>query len=112
MANTYAQIYIQVVFSVQGRQSLIQREHKEELYKYVSGIVRNKKQKLIAINGMADHVHIFLGMKPDIAFPIWSEISRTTPRNSSTRRNGSEVDSIGRKASVLFRMGILRSMLS
>lgn len=80
MANTYTQIYIQVVFSVQGRQSLIQRERKEELYKYISGIVRNKKQKLIAINGMADHVHIFLGMKPDIAL---SDLVRDIKNNSS-----------------------------
>ncbi len=80
MANTYTQIYIHVVFSVQGRQSLIQRERKEELYKYISGIVRNKKQKLIAINGMADHVHIFLGMKPDIAL---SDLVRDIKNNSS-----------------------------
>ena len=80
MANTYTQIYIQVVFSVQGRQSLIQRERKEELCKYISGIVRNKKQKLIAINGLADHVHIFLGMKPDIAL---SDLVRDIKNNSS-----------------------------
>jgi REP element-mobilizing transposase RayT len=80
MANTYTQIYIQVVFSVQGRQSLIQKERKEELFKYISGIVRNKKQKLIAINGTADHVHIFLGMKPDIAL---SDLVRDIKNNSS-----------------------------
>jgi putative transposase len=80
MANTYTQIYIQVVFSVQGRQSLIERKHKEELHKYISGIVRNKKQKMIAINGMADHVHIFLGMKPDIAL---SDLVRDIKNNSS-----------------------------
>jgi len=80
MANTYTQIYIQVVFSVQGRQSLISREHKEELYKYISGIVRNKKQKLIAIDGTADHVHVFLGIKPDIAL---SDLVRDIKNNSS-----------------------------
>jgi putative transposase len=79
MANTYTQIYIQVVFSVKGRQSP-RMEYKEELYKYISGIVRNKKQKLIAINGMADHVHIFLGMKPDIAL---SDLVRDIKNNSS-----------------------------
>ena len=66
MANTYTQIYIQVVFAVMSRQNLIRKEHKEELHKYITGIVRNKGQKLIAINSMPDHVHILLGLKPDI----------------------------------------------
>ena len=63
MANTYSQIYIQTVFAVDGRLSLIRPEFKEELYKYITGIVRNNKQKLIAINGMPDHVHILIGLK-------------------------------------------------
>ena len=67
MANTYTQIYIHVVFAVQGRQNLIPKEHKEELHKYITGIVKNKGQKLIAINSMPDHVHIFVGMKPSMA---------------------------------------------
>ena len=67
MANTYSQIYIQTVFAVDGRLSLIRPEFKEELYKYITGIVRNKKQKLIAINGMSDHVHILIGLKPAMA---------------------------------------------
>ena len=50
MANTYTQIYIHIVFAVRGRQNLIKKEHKEELHKYITGIVRNQKQKLIAIN--------------------------------------------------------------
>jgi REP element-mobilizing transposase RayT len=65
MANTYSQIYIQVVFAVQNRKSLISPDWETELYKYITGIVTHKDQKLIAINGMPDHVHIFLGMKPD-----------------------------------------------
>jgi putative transposase len=67
MANTYSQIYIQTVFAVDGRLSLIRPELKEEVYKYITGIVRNKKQKLIAINGMSDHVHILIGLKPAMA---------------------------------------------
>src|SRR5574341_532552 len=66
MANTYTQIYIHVVFAVQSRQNLIPKEHKEELHKYITGIVKNKGQKLIAINSMPDHVHILIGMKPSI----------------------------------------------
>lgn len=67
MANTYSQIYIQTVFAVDGRLSLIRPEFKEELYKYITGIVRNQRQKLIAINGMTDHVHILIGLKPAMA---------------------------------------------
>src|SRR6266403_1784253 len=64
MANTYSQIYIQAVFAVEGRLSLIRPEFKEDLNKYITGIVRNQGQKLIAINGMSDHVHILIGLKP------------------------------------------------
>ncbi|HKP86970.1 MAG TPA: IS200/IS605 family transposase [Blastocatellia bacterium] len=67
MANTYTQIYIQVVFAVSARQCLIAREFKEELYKYMAGIIRSEDQKLIAINGMSDHIHILIGLKPDMA---------------------------------------------
>ena len=67
MANTFSQIYIQTVFAVSNRQSLIKPEFKEELCKYVSGIVRNQGQKLIAINGVADHIHILIGLRPAMA---------------------------------------------
>ncbi|HWP44217.1 MAG TPA: IS200/IS605 family transposase [Blastocatellia bacterium] len=67
MANTYTQIYIQLVFAVSGLQCLISEEFKEELYKYIGGIIRNEGQKLIAINGMPDHAHILIGLKPDMA---------------------------------------------
>ena len=67
MANTFSQIYIQTVFAVNGRLSLIRPEFKEELYKYMAGIVRNNGQKLISINGMSDHVHILIGLKPAMA---------------------------------------------
>jgi len=67
MANTYTQIYVQVVFAVEGRQNLIARERKEELQKYMTGIVFRQGQKLLAINCMPDHVHILLGLEPNIA---------------------------------------------
>ena len=62
MANTYTQLHIQFVFAVQNRNSLIQPSWEEELFKYITGIVKNHKHKMIAINGMPDHVHanIFL----------------------------------------------------
>ena len=62
--STYSQIYIQIVFAVKNRQALIASSWEEELYKYVTGIVQNKGQKMLAINGMPDHIHIFIGMKP------------------------------------------------
>jgi REP element-mobilizing transposase RayT len=80
MTNTYTQIYIHVVFAVQGRQNLIPKEHKEELHKYIAGIIRNKKQKLIAINSMPDHCHSFLGIKPSIAL---SDLVRDIKNNSA-----------------------------
>jgi putative transposase len=64
MANTYTQIYIQIIFAVQNRKSLIGQSWEEELYKYITGIITQKEQKLLAINGMPDHIHIFIGMKP------------------------------------------------
>ena len=64
MANTYTQIYIQTVFAVEDRISLIKDSWREELHKYITGIVQNKKHKLITINSMPDHIHIFIGMKP------------------------------------------------
>jgi REP element-mobilizing transposase RayT len=67
MANTYTQIYIQVVFAVHARQNLIRPECKEELQKYMTGIVTRQGQKLIAIHCMPDHTHILLGLKPDLA---------------------------------------------
>ena len=67
MANTYTQIYIQVVFAVQGRQSLIRAQHNDELQKYIAGIVSGQGQKLIAINNMPDHFHILVGQTPTVA---------------------------------------------
>jgi putative transposase len=67
MANTYSQIYIHVVFAVEGRQNLIEPEHNDELQKYMTGVVRERDQKLIAINNMPDHVHMLVGLKPSMA---------------------------------------------
>ena len=64
MADTFTQIYIQAVFVVQDRFCIISDVWKDELYKYIAGIIKNNKHKLLAINGVGDHVHILLGMKP------------------------------------------------
>ena len=67
MANTYTQLYIHIVFSVKGRQPLIPKQHKAELHKYITGIITNRKQKMIQINSMPDHIHILVSMTPDLA---------------------------------------------
>jgi putative transposase len=64
MANTYTQIHIQAVFTVQNRDCIIQCGWQDELYKYITGIVQNNKHKLLAINGIPDHVHILFGFRP------------------------------------------------
>jgi putative transposase len=64
MANTFSQIYLQFVFAVKHRQSLIAREYKEELHKYVTGLVQNRKAKMLAVHCMPDHIHLFVGLKP------------------------------------------------
>src|SRR6187402_86322 len=67
MANTYSQIYIQAIFAVEQRAALIQSAWKEELFKYIGGIFRNKNQKLIAIGGVEDHIHLLFGLRPSVA---------------------------------------------
>jgi putative transposase len=67
MANTYSQIYIQTVFAVSNRESLLRKEFREDVFKYISGIVTNQGQKLIAINGVEDHLHTLIGLKPRMA---------------------------------------------
>jgi REP element-mobilizing transposase RayT len=64
MAGTYSQIYIQLVFAVGNKNFLIHSVFEEELYKYITGIITNKNQKLLAINGMPNHIHILIGMRP------------------------------------------------
>jgi len=67
MANTYTQLYVQIVFSPLGRQNLINEQIKDTVYRYITGIIKNNNQKLMIINGMPDHIHIFIGFSPDIS---------------------------------------------
>jgi putative transposase len=66
MANTFSQIYLQFVFAVQNRLSLISPTNKEELHKYITGLVKHRKAKMLAVNCMPDHCHLFVGFKPVI----------------------------------------------
>lgn len=78
--STYTQIYVQVVFAVKGRESLIQADWEERLYKYITGIVQKREQKMLAINGMPDHVHFFIGMKPSC---VLSDLIREVKKSSN-----------------------------
>jgi REP element-mobilizing transposase RayT len=80
MPGTYSQIYIQVVFAVKGRNSLIHNSWEERLYQYITGIVQNKDQKMLAINGMPDHLHLFIGMKPSCCL---SDLVREVKKSSN-----------------------------
>ena len=70
MANTYTQIYIQIVIVVKGRQNLIPKVRQVDLYKYITGIIRNKGHKLISINGVPNHIHFLIGLNPSEALSV------------------------------------------
>ncbi len=80
MPNTYSQIYIQIVFAVKGRENLISKIHREELHKYITGIVQNRGQKMLSIFCMLDHVHLLVGIKPSITI---SDLVRDIKAGSS-----------------------------
>lgn len=80
MPGTFSQIYIQVVFAVQNRDALIHSSWEDKLYKYLTGIVQNKGQKMLAINGMPNHIHFFIGMKPSCCL---SDLVREVKKSSN-----------------------------
>jgi len=87
MSQTYSQIYIQLVFAVQNRQCLIHSSWEEVLYKYITGLIRNKEQKLLAINGVSDHIHLLIGMKPNCNL---SDLVREIKKSSTNFINESQ----------------------
>lgn len=80
MAGTFSQIYIQYVFAVKGRENLLQKPWRDEVFKYIAGIIKEKNQKAIIVNGVADHVHVFVGLKPSMNI---SDLVRDIKNNSS-----------------------------
>ncbi len=112
MANTYTQIYIHVVFAVQERACSIKPEWKEELFKYIAGILKNQGIKLIAIGGVEDHIHILIGLSPKIAL---SDLVRDIKANSSKFINEKGFvrgNSIGKRVSVRFHIPVRKSIRS
>ena len=84
MPGTFSQIYIQIVFAVKGRENLLMPKWRNDLFKYISGIITHKGQKSIIINGVSDHVHAFIGIKPSMSV---SDLARDIKNNSSNYVN-------------------------
>ena len=80
MAGTFSQLYIQVVFAVKGGENLLQKPWREEVFKYMSGIIKGKNQKPIIVNGVTNHVHLFIGLKPSM--PL-SDLIRDVKNNAT-----------------------------
>ena len=80
MAGTFSQIYVHIVFSVKGRENILQKPWRDDLFRYMAGIIKEKNQKPIIINGAADHVHLFIGLKPNMNL---SDLVRDVKNNSS-----------------------------
>ena len=80
MPSTFSQIYIQIVFAVPNRDALIKPEWEERLFQYITAIVQNKGQKMLAINGTSNHIHFFIGMKPSCCL---SDLVREIKKSST-----------------------------
>src|SRR6478736_9648314 len=80
MAGTFSQVYIQAVFAVKGRENLIAHSWREEFHKYIAGIITGKDQKSIIVNGVADHIHCFIGLRPAMSI---ADLIRDVKNNSS-----------------------------
>ncbi len=78
--STYSQIYIQAIYAVRGRDNLISSEWEDRLFKYITGIVQKKGQKMLAINGMPNHIHLLIGMKPSCCL---SDLIREVKKSSN-----------------------------
>ena len=91
MPDTFSQIYIHLFFSVKEREPLINSQWEERLYRYITGIVQKKGQKLIAINGTQDHIHIFIGLKPECCL---SELVREIKKSSNVFINENRLSKV------------------
>lgn len=87
MPNTFSQIYLHFVFSVKYRQALIPKAHKEELHKYITGLVQNRKAKMLAVNCMPDHIHLFVGYKPSFHIPDFVKEVKVESNEFITEKN-------------------------
>lgn len=103
MANTYTQIHVHFVFAVKYRLGIISSDWKEALNKYITGIVLNNNHKLLTINGMPDHIHILIGIRPSQSV---SDLMKDIKQSSSKWINENKFTKYilnGKKVMVLFR---------
>ena len=103
MANTYTQIYLQLVFSPMKHENTIPVKHKEELNKYITGIIQNRNHKLLAINCMRDHMHILIGYNPSQPLP---DLLRDIKAISLMIKIGCQAISNGRRVMVHFPIAV------
>ena len=89
MPNTYTQLYVQIVFAVKGRKNLIHESWEEELYKYIIGIIKQKGQMPLAVNGMPDHIHIFVSLSANCSL---SELVREIKKSSNKYINDKKLN--------------------
>jgi REP element-mobilizing transposase RayT len=89
---------------VQNRDCIIGKQWKDELYKYITGIIQNHNHKLLAINGMPDHLHIFFGMRPTQSISDLMQQVKGIPQSGLTKKNSFTVNFHGRKVMELFLM--------
>ena len=87
MPNTYSQIYIQIVFAVKGRQNLVPKQHREEIHKYITGIVQKRDHKMLSVFCLPDHVHLLAGIRPSMAI---SDLVRDIKAGTSNFINDSK----------------------
>ena len=81
MTNTYTQIHIHAIFAVKGRQSVISKRWRDQLYKYISAVIQNNGHKMLQINGMPDHLHILFGMRPtESVSDLMKEVKQSSSR--------------------------------
>ena len=88
MGDTFTQIYVHIIFSVKWRKSLIHPSWKEDLNKYITGIIQNKGNKVLAINGVEDHIHILIGWNPNLSI---SQLVNSIKVNSSNYINNNSL---------------------
>jgi putative transposase len=83
-SDTYTKIYIHVIFAVKRREALISSRWDERLYKYITGIVKEKQQFMLAINGVSDHIHFLISMRPTCCL---SDLVREVKKSSNSLIN-------------------------
>ena len=88
MSGTFSQIYLQIIFAVKSRQNLLHESWRQEIFKYMAGIIKEKKQKPIIVNGISDHVHLFVGLKPSMCI---SDLVRDIKSNTTNFINDKKI---------------------